>query len=232
MAKILVVEDEPDISDVVQVKLTQLGHVVEVAPTGIDAIAFIDAYTFDLLILDRNIPPPDGLEVLRYARSKRSGARVLMLTSKSEVTDKLAAFDIGADDYLTKPFDLRELVARVNALVSRPEQRIAATLTVGDLVLDSSNSSVSKNGQPLHLQPKDFALLEFLMRHPEETFSAEALLGRVWHSDSNASVEGLRMAISRIRKCVDDPGSSRSVIENIPKVGYKLRNSVTRNADG
>lgn len=222
MAKILVVEDEPEISEAVVDKLTDLRHAVDAALTGDSAIGFIDTYPYDLILLDINLPRPDGLQILKYIRSKSMPVKVMMLTSKAEIEDRLTGFSHGADDYLAKPFDMREVVARVNALLSRPEPLAQESVTMGSIKLDKNKFEARRGNEVIHLQRKDFLLLEFLMRHPDETFSAETLLDRLWSADSNASKDGLRMAISRIRKAIDPVGCAKSIIESVNRVGYRI----------
>jgi DNA-binding response OmpR family regulator len=222
MAKILIVEDEPDISEAVVDKLTDLRHAVDAAFTGDSAIGFIDTYPYDLVLLDINLPPPDGLQILKHIRNKSPDVKVMMLTSKAEIDDRLAGFALGADDYLPKPFDLREVVARVNALLSRPVPVVADTVTIGSITLDKSKFETRRGNEVVHLQRKDFLLLDFLMRHPDETFGAEALLDRLWSADSNASKDGLRMAVSRVRKALDPPNCAKSIIESVNRVGYRI----------
>jgi DNA-binding response OmpR family regulator len=222
MAKILVVEDEPEISEAVVDKLTALRHAVDAAFTGDSAIGFIDTYPYDLVLLDINLPAPDGLQILKHIRSNRPDVKVMMLTSKAEIDDRLAGFAGGADDYLAKPFDLREVVARVNALLSRPVPVSNAAVTMGSITLDKTKFEAKRGADLIHLQRKDFLLIEFLMRHPGEAFSAETLLDRLWSADSNASKDGLRMAVSRVRKALDPPNCARSIIESVNRVGYRI----------
>jgi two-component system response regulator MtrA len=150
-----------------------------------------------------------------------------MLTGQTTLDHKETGLDAGADDYLTKPFAMRELLVRIKALLRRSSMSsVANVLAVGSLTLDPDRYIVTKAGKELRIAPREFALLEFMMRHPGETFSAEALLSRVYASDASASVEGLRMAIMRLREAIDQDqpeGAKKSMIENIPRVGYRLR---------
>ncbi len=221
MARILLVEDDENVSHFIARRLKQLNHATDVAYDGVDALSFLEMGIYDLVILDRNIPPPNGLEVLAKLRTRDKDTKVLLLTSLAEVEDKLQGFGAGADDYLAKPFDVRELEARLNALLSRPTQTQAHILRAGKLELNKDKFEVRCGDRSVRLLPKDFSLLEFLMNHPSEVFSPDALIQRVWTLDSNASIEGLRMAISRIRKQLDDD-SGKSIIENVNRVGYRL----------
>jgi DNA-binding response OmpR family regulator len=225
MAKILVLEDDPEISEAVTEKLQENLHIVDAVGTGDEAMDYVFRFAYDLALLDINVPGPSGLEVLKYIRNQSPPTKVILLTSLSSVEDKLTGFERGADDYLPKPFDMRELLARISAVVKRPAEVVDNLISNGDVTLNRNTYEVYKRGELVKVQPKDFALLEFLMRHPKETFSVEGLLDRVWAADSNASVEGLRVSISRLRKALDDPGTENSVILSINRVGYRIGRS-------
>jgi DNA-binding response OmpR family regulator len=222
MAKILVVEDTEDIAELVVEKLAALHNSVDLAEDGNRALDFLKTYQYDLVVLDVNIPGPNGFEVLDFIRKRGGSEKVLMLTTRGDIEDRLTGFSSGADDYLTKPFDSRELQARIMALLSRPVTLIAKVLKWHNVELNKTAREVRCAGVMVRLQPKDFDLLEFLMHNPNETFAAETLLDRVWTANSNVSIEGLRTAISRIRKALDD-GSGVPVIENVNRIGYRLR---------
>jgi two-component system OmpR family response regulator len=147
-----------------------------------------------------------------------------MLTAKSSIEDKEEGFGVGADDYLTKPFHLKELAARVRVLLRRPLTEHATTLRAGDVVLDPIECKVLKNGQEVHLLPKEYRLLEFLMRHPNHVFSAEVLFNRVWESDTTAALDTVRGHIMRLRTKLDTPGMP-SIISTVRRLGYKLNSS-------
>lgn len=226
MAKILVVEDDEDLLTLIKDRLTAEKFIVEAVEDGRDAMAQLDAVVFDAVVLDWNIPGLSGIEVLRAFRSKGGNTPVIMLTGKKDLPDKLNGLDSGADDYIAKPFDLRELISRLRAILRRPSAIQSDVFQVRNITLDCANHKLSKNGKSVHLKPKDFALLEFFMRHPDQVFSSDALLERVWQNDSEATNQALRVAISRIRKALedgDDEGSADSIIENVSRVGYRLR---------
>lgn len=224
MPKVLLVEDDCDLSEMVASWLESERYTVETANDGLYAKDLLKLSSFDIVVLDWDLPGCSGLDILKSYRASGGMSPVIMLTGKSEVTDKEAGLDHGADDYLTKPFSVRELGARVRALLRRPSSLNSSLLQVGGVQLDPAKHRVMVAGQEVHVQPRDFALLEFLLRHPDEVFSADALITRVWSSDSDASPEGLRTAIKRIRKKIDGDGDeSKSMIETITKVGYRLR---------
>lgn len=221
MAKILLVEDEEDISDLITAWLKNDHHVVETAATGETAKDLLRVYTYDLLILDWMLPGISGVDVCKHFRDGGGITPVLMLTAKKHVDEKSAGLDAGADDYLTKPFELKELSARVRALLRRPVGFSGTVLQVGPIVMDTSTYKVTRAAEEIQLLPKEFALLEFFMRHPGQVFSAEALLDRVWASESEASPETIRTYIKRLRKKIDEEGKP-SMVSTVHGVGYKL----------
>lgn len=224
LAKILVVEDDEDFAMTLIDGLGLERHTVEHTNNGADCIDLLKVAEYDVIVLDWNLPGLTGIEVLRKYRAQGGKTPILMLTGKGEIRDKEEGLDTGADDYLTKPFDIRELVARIRALLRRKSVEPSSVLTVRDVELDPVKHRVKKGGKEVHLLPRDFALLEFFMRHPDDVFSADTLLARVWQYDSEASPEGLRASIRRIRKAVDNGEDlSSSIIENISRVGYRLR---------
>ena len=227
MAKILLVEDDQDLSMMVKAGLEGERHVVDCAFDGEEAMHLLQSEEYDLVVLDWQLPKLSGIDVLKKLRLMSKPVSVIMLTGKSGIDHKEEGMDTGADDYLTKPFDMRELQARLRALLRRPGCAAGAagnTLIAGDLELDPVKYRLTRGGKDIHLTPKDFALLEFFLRNPEHVFSVQTILSRVWSYDSDASPEGLRAAIRRIRKAVDisdDP--NESIIENVARVGYRLR---------
>ena len=229
MAKILLVEDDQDLSMMVKAGLEGERHVVEVAYDGEEAMHLIKSEEYDVVVLDWQLPKLAGIEVLKNLRQMSKSVSVIMLTGKSGIDHKEEGIDTGADDYLTKPFDMRELHARLRALLRRPSGASAMAgncLKAGDLELDPVKYRLTRGGKDIHLTPKDFALLEFFLRNPDHVFSVQTILSRVWSYESDASPEGLRAAIRRIRKAVDkndDP--NESIIENVARVGYRLRKS-------
>jgi DNA-binding response OmpR family regulator len=221
MAKILLVEDEPDFSMLIGEWLKSQHYVVEVVDTGEDAMDRLRFYKYDVVVLDWMLPGITGLEVCKQFRDSGGTTPILLLTAKKHVDEKEQGLDAGADDYLTKPFEMKELGARLRALLRRPQAFSGATLQVGSLQMDPTTFKVLRAGEELTLLPKEFALLEFLMRHPNQVFSAEALLDRVWSSDSEASPETIRTYIKRLRKKLDVEGQP-SILSTVHGVGYKL----------
>ncbi len=224
MAKILLVEDEADIAGLVRDWLESELHLVESVDDGRDALHCLLANSYDLVILDLLLPGLSGIEVCRQYRLKRGSTPILMLTAKTSIDDKEEGFCVGADDYLTKPFHLKELAARVRVLLRRPLTEHVLQLSVGDVVLDTIECKVLKAGQEVHLLPKEYRLLEFLLRHPNHVYSAEALFDRVWESDTNAALDTVRGHIMRLRSKLDTPGKP-SFISTVRRLGYKLNST-------
>lgn len=220
MAKILLVEDDADLGFSVSEFLKGEQHAVELFSDGREGLDRLLCCAYDLIILDWSLPGLSGMNILKEFRSRGGKTPILFLTARSTITDKESGLDAGADDYLTKPFDLRELSARLRALLRRPQTVTANTLQVKDLILEPATRKVSMKGVEIHLLPRDFALLEFFMRHPDQIFSNNALLERVWHSESDATGEALRSALKRIRYKIDD--KQCTIIENIPRIGYRM----------
>lgn len=225
VAKILVVEDDHDLSFTIVDFLTRESHVVEAVYDGLDGREMLKFGFFDLLVLDWDLPHLTGVEIMKEYRGRGGNAPIIMLTGRDKIEDKESGFETGADDYLTKPFQLRELSARIKSLLRRPAALTSNVLRVRDISLDAEKHLVTRAGVELKLTPKDFALLEFLMRHPGELFSAETILARVWRTEDEASNDALRVAIRRLRKALGEGDDGReSIIENVQRMGYRIKN--------
>jgi DNA-binding response OmpR family regulator len=223
MAKILLVDDDNALAEMVCDALEAERYEVDWAADGSQGWAMLSAYKYDVLILDWQMPGKSGVELCREYRGGGGSGGVLMLTGKGSLSDKETGLDAGADDYLTKPFDSRELKARVRALLRRPAAFKSDVLKVRDVELDSGSRQVTKGGAEVHLIPREFALLHFFMKHPNQVFSTEALLDRVWSNESDAMPNAIRKCVERLRKKLDSEGQS-SLIETVHGVGYMLKN--------
>ncbi|HEY9788950.1 MAG TPA: response regulator transcription factor [Candidatus Obscuribacterales bacterium] len=221
MAKILIVEDETALVRVVEDYLSADHHQVEVATTGDDARTRLKSYAYDVVVLDWNLPGVAGIDILREFRERGGSTPVLMLTGKKEVKEKEAALDLGADDYLTKPFDGRELAARIRALLRRTPAVTGNVLKAGEYTLDRQNYKVTRGADELHLVPREFDLLEFFMRNVGRVYSSQALLNMVWSNESEATEEAVSTCVKRLRKKIDGD-RMESAIRTIYGVGYKF----------
>ncbi len=222
MAKVLIVEDDLGLAQMIAELMKHEHHTVEMVHDGTEGLNRLLCCEYDVAILDWELPGTVGVDIVKNYRQQGGSIGIIMLTGKSKIEEKETGFDVGADDYLTKPFNVRELAVRVRALLKRSREVAPTLLTVGDLQLDLAKFRVTRGGAEVPLQPKEFALLEFFMRHPDETFSADILLSRVWHSESEATGEAVRTAIMRLRRKIDK-AEGESVIESIPRIGYRLR---------
>jgi DNA-binding response OmpR family regulator len=222
MAKILLVDDDIELTVVIAGWLASENHLVEVVHDGSEALDRLRACQYDVILLDWTLPEMEGIEVLKTYRDEGGSTPVIMLTGKRAVVEKTEGLDTGADDYLTKPFHMDELAARIRSILRRATKATTNILKCGDLELDPVKHTVKKAGESIQLLPREFALLEFFMRHPGDVFSSEALLQRVWHSDSEATAEAIRTCIKRVRQKLDKD-DEESLIETIARIGYRLR---------
>ncbi len=221
MAKILIVDDDVSIAENVQDFLTHESYVCEVAHSAENAHELIMSFHYDLIILDWSLPKQSGVGFLKQYRANGGQAPILMLTGKEAVQDKEIGLDAGADDYLTKPFHLREVSARVRALLRRPNVHLGTVITIAGLSIDTAARTVTKDGEALDLLPKEYALLELFFRNPNQYFDGDSILERVWHSETDAGPGTVRTTMARLRKKIDTDGKE-SVIKNDRGFGYKL----------
>ena len=220
--RILVVEDTERMADLLRRGLTEEGYAVDVVDTGMDAVWIGSENPYDAIVLDLMLPDLDGFEVCRRLRAADQWAPVLMLTARDDLDDRVSGLDAGADDYLTKPFSFAELLARLRALRRRGAERRPSVLAVDDLTLDPATHEVSRGGQSVHLTPKEFALLEFLMSHAGEVLSRTRLIEHVWDFAFEGDSNVVEVYIRYLREKVDRPFGRRS-IETVRGVGYRLR---------
>jgi two-component system OmpR family response regulator len=219
---LLIVDDEPKVVGLLKRALERAGHTLEVATNGTDALALAANGSFDVLILDVMIPPPDGLEVCRKLRDQGIWTPVLLLTGRGTVEDRVIGLDAGADDYLPKPFSLNELTARLRALTRRSDHDASDVIQVGDLILDPAAHRVSRAGQNIDLTPKEFDLLEFFMRRRGDVLTRTAILDHVWDFAYDGASNVVDVYVRYLRGKVDKPFGTSS-IETVRGVGYRLK---------
>jgi two-component system OmpR family response regulator len=219
--RLLVVEDDPAMAAMLTRSLRREGYAVDPVGTGTDAVWGITETAYDMVVLDVMIPAPDGVEVCRQVRERGRWVPVLMLTARDAMSDKVRGLDAGADDYLTKPFALAELLARVRALTRRESHPRPTELHCGDLVLDPAARSVHRNGRRIALSAKEFALLLELMRHPGETLSRTHLIEHVWDFAYDGGSNVVDVYIRYLRDKVDRP-FGLDTIRTDRGVGYRI----------
>ncbi len=216
--RVLVVEDHPRLAETVATVLRREGMAVDVAFDGREALSRVNLTTYDVVVLDRDLPGVHGDEVCRLLVSDGCPSAVLMLTASGTLEDRIAGLSIGADDYLPKPFHLAELVARIRALSRRARRALPPTLVHGDLELDSAQRRVTRGGEPVTLGPKEFAVLELLLGAEGAVVSTQEILERAWDDATDPFTNTVRMTVSRLRAKLGDP----PVIETVTPVGYRI----------
>jgi two-component system copper resistance phosphate regulon response regulator CusR len=218
--RILVVEDERRIADFLARGLQGAGYAVDVAPDGTTAIGFVHATDYDLVILDLMLPDMDGLKVLERVRNKKAGPPVLILSARGGVDDRVRGLEQGADDYLTKPFAFVELLARVRALLRRG-QPAAERLQVADLQVDCTRRKVTRNNETIDLAPKEFGILEYMMRNKGRPLSRTMIVEHVWDMDYDGLTNIVDVYIRHLRSKIDDRFPQK-LIQTVRGIGYMI----------
>ncbi|QGG42164.1 response regulator transcription factor [Aeromicrobium yanjiei] len=222
--RVLVVDDEVNIAELLQMALRYEGWEVQVAHTGRKAVAMAKDFAPDAIVLDIMLPDYDGMEVLRKVRSFAPDVPVLFLTARDSVEDRVAGLTAGGDDYVTKPFSLEEVIARVRGLMRRAgatDSRPNHVITVGDLTLDEDSRDVSRAGEPIELTATEFELLRYLMRNPRRVLSKAQILDRVWDYDFGGQANIVELYISYLRKKID--AGRKPMIHTKRGAGYVLK---------
>jgi two-component system, OmpR family, response regulator len=222
MVRVLVVEDEVKMAGLLKRGLEEEGYAVDVAGNGSDAVWLGTENPYDAIVLDVMLPDQDGFEVCRQLRVGGRWAPVLMLTARDAVPDRVAGLDAGADDYLTKPFSFTELFARLRAVVRRGAAERPTVLRAGDLVLDPASRKVTRANVPVDLTAKEFALLEYFMRHPGEALSRTTIIEHVWDFAYEGDSNVVDVYVRYLREKIDRP-FDRDSIETVRGSGYRLR---------
>jgi DNA-binding response OmpR family regulator len=220
--RILIVEDDRQLRTSMTRGLREASHVVEQAPTGEQAIALAKPGAFDVMILDVRLPGVDGLAVCRAVRAAGNRVPILMLTALDDVEQRIAGLDAGADDYLTKPFDFGELMARLRALGRRRLDAVPETLTVGDLTVDTARRSARRGDRTIELTAKEFALLVYLARNAGRVVSRAELLQHVWVDPHNSYSNIIDVYAGRLRRKIDDDVSEPSLFKTVRGMGFML----------
>jgi len=220
--RILVVEDEVAIAEAVRSGLAADGQAVDVVGDGSEALEWVAAYPYELVVLDVVLPGLDGFDVCAALRQRGFNAPILMLTARDDVADRVKGLDRGADDYLAKPFAMAELRARVRALQRRRTDDRTPRIAVHDLELDPATLGVIRGGRTIRLTAREFAMLELLARHPGQVFSQDHLIDALWGADYVAGSNVVEVYIRSLRRKIDD-GRRDGLIETVRRFGYRLR---------
>jgi two-component system OmpR family response regulator len=221
--KILVIEDDSSVAEFTCQGLREAGHAVDHADNGKDGLFLATTETYDALVVDRMLPGVDGLSIIRTLRASDDATPVIVLSALGQVDDRVKGLQAGADDYLTKPFAFSELEARIEALARRNRGSASAetTLTVGPLEMDLLKREVRRDGVSIELQPRDFKLLEYLMRHAEQVVTRTMLLENVWDYHFDPQTNVIDVHISRLRAKIDK-GRTPALIQTVRGAGYKI----------
>jgi len=219
--RILVMEDEPELGRLVRSHLTGLGFAIDLVSTIEDGEALLASTNYDAIVLDRGLPDGDGLDLIRHLRARSLDVPVLTATARDRVTERILGLDLGVDDYLVKPYDLRELSARLRALLRRPGRALGSVLTAANLVLDTVHSAVEVGGRPLPMARRQLVLLETLMRSAGRVVSRSALEAALYGIDDQIESNALEANVSRLRRILSDSMATAS-IHTVRGVGYML----------
>lgn len=227
--RILIVEDEPDLATAIAAGLRRDGYATDIAPDGMSALDRAGTNQYDVVCLDLNLPDLDGLDVCRELvattpDTDKSPPKVIMLTARGSIDDRITGLDNGADDYLVKPFSLDELGARIRALLRRDTSNGSSLISIAGVEMDTARHALSHQGEPVTLTVKEFALLRWFLLHPDEIHSAERLLEHVWDEHADPFTNTVRMTISNLRRKLTEAAGNQP-IETIPGRGYLLRSS-------
>jgi len=221
--KILIIEDQENLAQLMKRGLEKEGYAADYVTDGEAGQTRIELHNkdYDVIMLDLMLPKRSGFEVCKNVRQSGISTPILVLTAKDSLEDKVALLDLGADDYLVKPFQFDELLARIRALTRRPEKVLPVELKVNDLVLNSANKAISKGGEDIKLTLTEFRLLEYLMRHPNQVVERESLVDNIWDFNFDSFSNIVDVYINRLRKKIDK-GKDSNLIETVRGVGYRI----------
>lgn len=221
MAKILIVDDDAVLGLNISDFLQSSGHKCDISCDADEADGMLEKFQYDLVILDWELPDGTGINILKKFRQRGGITPILMLTGRASIEDKEAGLEAGADDYLTKPFHMKELAARARALMRRPAVLPNDELKIANLVMKPGERLVLLNNEEIKLRPIEFAVLEFLMRNPGKLFKPEKIIDRVWESTTEVSVHAVYSCIKRLKQSLDR-GNEESILKNVPGQGYGI----------
>ncbi len=222
MAKILYVEDDEDIANAVEEWLSGDNHVVEIVNNGADALQLLSNFQYDVLLLDWQVPGVSGIEVCKQYRHQGGKAWIIFLTAKTAIDNKETGLDVGADDYLVKPFDIRELAARVRSALRRVDTKYQPELKIGDVSFNSSTLTLIVARNSIRLTPRESSVLEFLMRNPNRVFGAKDILSSVWPSEAEVTEGVVRTTVLNLRQKFQTLGK-HNFISTVPRSGYTIQ---------
>jgi DNA-binding response OmpR family regulator len=225
--RLLVIEDDLELNRALKRNLIQEGYAVDAAYDGEEGQEYAEATAYDAIILDVMLPKKDGISLCRSLRQRHVASPIVMLTARDTIADRVLGLDSGADDYLVKPFAFQELLARLRALLRRSVPEKQGILVAGDLSLDPATHAVERGGRPLTLNPKEFALLECLLRHPNQILSREQIERHLWSYDEVNASNIVDVHVARLRRKIDDPFPEK-LLETVYGLGYRLRPSETQ----
>ncbi len=219
--RVLVVEDEPRMAALIRQGLEEEAYAVDVVENGRDVLLWIESATYDMVLLDIMLPGLSGLDVCRQLRANGHTMPILMLTARDTLPDKVKGLDSGADDYLVKPFAIEELTARMRALARRDAPVKTAVLTIANLTLDPATKLAQRGGHVIELTAKEYALLETLMRHPNQILSREQIIDHVWNMEFDSGSKLIEVYISNLRKKID-ANHAPKLIHTVRGLGYRI----------
>lgn len=219
MVKVLLVEDDLAISERLATYFRADNNVIECAGNGGDALQLLASFKYDVILLDWNLPDMTGLKICRSFREQGGKTPIIFLTGEGDVEHKETALDSGADDYIVKPFEVRELMARIRSILRRPSELLPNQLALGAVALDRETGAASCEDKHVHLAPRERAVLEFLMRHPNKHFSSKDILNAVWPSDNETNEDNVRTTVKTLRKKLMDLGQPE-FLKTVKGAGY------------
>lgn len=222
--RILIVEDQPEMASLVADRLTQSGYLADCVGTLAEAIEALKQYDYPLILLDRRLPDGDGVSILQMVRSTNPSIRVLLVTALRSIDERINGLDAGADDYLTKPFDVDELLARVRAILRRPDGALVPPVALGDLSFDLNLHEAFIRGQPFFVSKRELLLLESLLRRAGRAVKHSTLISEIYGLNDSVQIDALKMSVSRLRQRLKDCGAGVE-IHTLRGIGYLIERS-------